>query len=182
MPGQIEREFRAAEAKVKGVETSLQDKIKSIETLQEENRNQIKNTAGKAYDAIEKVVTLLLTVENGDERLSRHNTSIVTALQASVENFELLCTISRKNKDELGIKGGDCKELGDGASRLARSLGQRATGLSRDATAVYSSRDEYYGNWQMYSGEEENLQSRVKSRRSSVDVSTKDLFWQIFAG
>ena len=180
MPGQIEREFRAAETKAKGVETSLQDKIQAIATLQEENRNRVKNTAEKAYGAMEKVVNLLLSVEDGDERLSRRNTPIVTALRASVEDFELLCTISRKNKEELGIKGGDCKELGDGASRLARSLGQRATGLNRDATAVYTSRNEYYDKWQMYSGEEDNLQSRVRSRRSSVEVSTKHLFWRNF--
>lgn len=167
---------------MKRVKTSLQDKIIAIATLQEENRNQIKDTAEKAYDAMEKVVNLLVTVENGDERLSRQNISIVTALRASVEIFELLCSISRTNKDELGIKGGDCKELGDGASRFARSLGQRATGLNKEATAVYSSRNEYYSKWQMYSSEEDNLQSRVRSRRSSVDVNYQRFVLANFPG
>ena len=116
------------------------------------------------------MVTALLTIEDGEQRLSRADASIMTGLQDSVTKFEHLCAISRKNKDELGVKAGDCKELGDGAGRLVRALAGKASGLNIDARAAWGSRGEYEGTRQMYNRDEANLRSRCDEKRGAISV------------
>ena len=94
----------------------------------------------------------------------------MTGLQDSVKNFESLCAISRENKDELGVKAGDCKELGDGAGRLVWALAGKATGLNIDARAAWGSRGDYEGTWQMYNRDEANLRSRCDEKRGAINV------------
>ena len=158
---------------------SLRNKIQAIVQLEDENREQIKTTAEKAYRAVENVVSILLTIQSGNHRLSRENASIIAILQDSVKNFEDLCTISRENKDELGIKAGDCKELGDGASRLGRTLGERAAEVRMEAATVRSSRGAFDEKWQTYHNDEENLRSQVRDKESSVDVCGSKLLSQV---
>lgn len=116
------------------------------------------------------MVTALLTIEDGAQRLSRANASIMQGLQDSVKNFESLCAISRENKDELGVKAGDCKELGDGAGRLVRALAGKAAGLNIDARAAWGSRSDYESTWQMHNRDEANLLSRCDEKRGAINV------------
>ena len=114
---------------------------------------------------------MLLTIEHGDRRLSREDGSVTTKLNESVALFQDLCKISRENKDELGIKAGDCKELGDSASRLMRELQQEVTGLNTFAQGVLQQKDFAYGTWQQYKDRQESLESQESSKQESLDVS-----------
>lgn len=169
-PGQIERHFHTAEARVRQIAETLHGKGQAIARLEDENHQQVRSAAEKAYRAIEDVVTALLTIEDGAQRLSRANASIMQGLQDSVKNFENLCAISREKKDELGVKAGDCKELGDGAGRLVRALAGKAAGLNIDARAAWGSRGDHESTRQMYSGDEANLRSRCDEKRWAINV------------
>ena len=168
--GQIERHFHTAEARARQIAKTVHGKGQAIARLEDENHQQVRSAAGKAYRAIEDVVTTLLTIEDGNQRLSRANASIMQGLQDSVKNFESLCAISRENKDELGVKAGDCKELGDGAGRLVRALAGKAAGLNIDARAAWGFRGDHERTRQMHSGDEANLRSRCDEKRWAINV------------
>ena len=170
MSDQIKRHFSLAEAKVQSVVQSFDRTTTSIKTLEEGNHEQIKTAAEKAYGALENVVRLLLKVDDGNQRLSRLDASIIPLLQDSIQNFENLCTLSRENKYELGMKGGDCKQLGDGATRLSHHIAGRAAGLNMEASAAWQTRAEYINKWHNFRNSEDSLRRQVEEKQSSVNV------------
>jgi len=101
----------------------------------------------------------------------------MAALQASITNFENLVSISHENTDQLGIKGSDCKELGDGASRLARSLGARAAALNIDAAAAWKLYKDKSTEYDSHHGKEENLRTKVREKEIDLDACFTIFFW-----
>jgi hypothetical protein len=94
----------------------------------------------------------------------------MAALEDSIAKFENLAHVSHENTDELGIKGSDCKALGDGASRLARSLGVRGAQLNIDAAAAWKIYQDKSTEYDDYHGKEGNLISRVREKEEELDA------------
>lgn len=122
------------------------------------------------------MVAQLLKVDIGYRSLSRGDTGLVATLKAVAERFQSLEDVSEENNKELGVKAGDCKELGDAAGRLMKALEQRAQGLNSDAVAVWVQRDSTRTVWEGYRNAEGGLQDRVNKFRDEAEVRMRS-FW-----
>ncbi|KAK3319435.1 hypothetical protein B0H66DRAFT_575862 [Apodospora peruviana] len=149
--------------------SQLLEKREAIAALEAENRQQIIDSAKIAYDSLESVVAALLLIEKGDRFLSRQSETIVEALDAAGAKFSALSAVSEENMQELGVKAGDCMELGDSAGNYITMLEARVQALNGLIPAMFEIKRSHDRVLQDKRNREHELRSQLNSAQSSVD-------------
>lgn len=151
--------------------SQFEEKRDAIAALEAENHQQIVDSAMIAYQSLESVVGALLLIEKGDRTLSRQSETIVAALDTTTTKFADLSKVSEENMEELGVKAGDCMELGDSAGSFIRDLQEEIDGLNALVPHVFGVKQSHDNTLQDKRNREHVLQSQLNDAESSVSVS-----------
>lgn len=170
LEGQYFLQFSKLESKAQSLISRLESQRNAIQKLEIESREQIATAQKNAYSALEGVVDLLLTVNDGNTRLYRGNTLIVAALAESVQRFSELSDVARDNMRELGTRAGSCMSMGDEADRFIRTLREHYRALETDSKAIKPIMDGRQDEYNDLRERESRLRSDVDNARSSQDV------------
>jgi len=146
-------------------------KREAIAALQAENSQQIEDSAKIAYDSLESVVSALLLIENGDKTLSRQSSTIIEALESTAAKFSDLSKVSEENMLELGVKSGDCMELGDSAGCFISGLEAKIADLNKLVPVVFGTKNTHDHILDEKRRREGELHSHLRSAEESVTVS-----------
>lgn len=173
--GQYFDQFSVLESKASLLISKLHSHRKEIKTSETKYQEQIAASQKNAYFALQEIVDSLLKIENGNTRLSRENSLLVTALTESVQSFSLFCDRVREHMRATGTEAGHSMSEGDGADVLIRSLRAHHRALDSERKAVTMLSNSYRDECYNLKVREVTLQSRVNDARSSQEVSLSHL-------
>ncbi|KAL8907063.1 MAG: hypothetical protein Q9171_006010 [Xanthocarpia ochracea] len=167
--GQYFDQFRVLESEASLLISKLHSHRKEIKVSETEYQEQIAASQKNAYLALQEIVDSLLKIKNGNTRLSRESSLLVTALTESVQPFSLFCDQVREHMRATGTKAGHSMSEGDGADVLIRSLRAHYRALDSERKAVTKLSNSYRDECYSLKVREASLQSRVNDARSSQE-------------
>lgn len=95
----------------------------------------------------------------------------MAALDSTTTKFADLSKVSEENMEELGVKAGDCMELGDSSGSFIRDLQEEIDGLNALVPHVFELKKSHDTTLQDKRDREHTLQWQLSEAESSVSVS-----------
>ena len=166
----MRRQLRDFQKGTERFATTLTKRKAGIAKLEGSTKFSIDSAAEAAYQALESIVSTLLTVEQGSRRLSRENTAITAALEGTISRFDALASLSNKCADELGVSAGDCSNLSQKAKTFIDHLKEPLDALNQQAPAIWTAKTETEGSLWAKQERERQLRSQLENARSERDV------------
>ncbi|KAF2853716.1 hypothetical protein T440DRAFT_287039 [Plenodomus tracheiphilus IPT5] len=166
---QIDREVAALATRARRFVSEVDEKIREVTAVEDEDKVQIRDASHLAYDSLREVVDRLLKIENGGRQLSRQDPAICATLDEAVRQFRILSDISRENAQQLGSHAADYMALGDQAATFFDDLQSYVDSVNIDVPYIWSAMEAHKVVFQEKQGREGELRGQVESAQGSRD-------------
>jgi hypothetical protein len=134
---QIEREIDALTVRARRFKSEVDDRMKEVIAVEDENRDQVRDRSLLDYAALSKVVGTLLQIGDGSTRLSREDPAIIAVLEEAAGHFHALREISRENASQMGTAASHYMSLGDQAAVSVGDLQSYVDSLNNDVPYIW---------------------------------------------
>jgi hypothetical protein len=160
--------------RVRHFQSELVEKTREATTVEDENKDQVRDQSHLAYTALCKVEAFL-KVEDSGKRLSRQNPAIVTTLDEAAGHFCALSEISPENASQMGTYAAHFMALGDQAAAFVGDLQSYADTFSTDAPYIWGVINSYKSTLEDRQRRTEELENQLDSAEDSRGMSIQQL-------